>query len=220
MTTEMFSPIASEREIERVSVYRLLAWGIAYPTVERIAKLRQWQEALQKVLDPIALHARPIATAISLLPKNELECLALLQEEYTRLFVDDIPELLAPPYASAYTSSGEIIRYPARSVLEAYRQAELAFYSDSFELPDHLSVQLEFMVYLSNETLSARYLNQSERAAAFHTFQIQFLQEHLLYWVPTWCQRVSKEDRLGFYTAMAQLINDWLDNETRELGLR
>ncbi|MCB0208794.1 MAG: molecular chaperone TorD family protein [Anaerolineae bacterium] len=220
MNTEMFSPIASEREIERVSAYRLLAWGLMYPTAERVAKLNHWQESLQKVLTPLSLQARPIVTALSLLPKSEPDCLALLQEEYERLFIDDVPELLAPPYASAYSLSGEIIRYPARSVLEAYRQAELAFYSDSFELPDHLSVQLEFMYYLSNEMLTARYLNRLERAAMFHEFQRQFLQDHLLYWVPTWCHNVSKGDRLGYYTALAQLINDWLNNEAYELGLR
>lgn len=219
MNTEMFSPMASEKDIERVSVYRLLAWGIVYPTAEHVAKLAQWHESLQQVLSLLSLRAHSFATILNLVPENKNNCLATLQEEYTWLFMGDAPELRAPPYASAYTPTGDIVKYPARSVLEAYRQAELAFYSDTFELPDHLSVQLEFMYHLGNEALSARYLGRLERVTMFQQFQQQFLRQHLLHWVPTWCKRVAQGDRVGFYAALAQLVRDWLKREALDFGL-
>lgn len=219
MNTEMFSPIASEKEIEKVSAYRLLAWGLTYPTIERVAKLVEWHNTLEKVFTLFKVPTKSVSTALSLLPPNDADRLETLQIEYNRLFVNDVPEFLAPPYASAYTYTGDIIKYPARSVLEAYRQAELTFYSDNFELPDHLAVQLEFMCHLGSEILSAKYLNRSERIDMFEEFQRQFLQEHLLYWVPTWRNRVVKASYGGFYAALAQLVIDWLNHDAIALGL-
>ncbi|MCB0163030.1 MAG: molecular chaperone TorD family protein [Anaerolineae bacterium] len=215
----MFSQIASEQEIRRVSVYRLLAWGLAYPTAERVVIMPTWQKTLEQASVRSNLSTRSIATALNLLPHDEADLLKTLQIEYEYLFINDIPELLAPPYASAYNHNGDIIKYPARSILEAYRQAEVTFYSENFELPDHLTVQLEFMHHLGTEALNAKYLNRSERVDVFEAFQQEFLYRHLLYWVPTWRLRVAKADRIGFYAALAQLIGDWLKTDAHHLGL-
>ena len=85
MDTEMFSQIASEQEIRRVSVYRLLAWGLAYPTAERVVIMPTWQKTLEQASVRSNLSTRSIATALNLLPHDEADLLKTLQIEYEYL---------------------------------------------------------------------------------------------------------------------------------------
>ncbi|HRV91111.1 MAG TPA: hypothetical protein P5526_02995, partial [Anaerolineae bacterium] len=63
MNTNIFSQIASEREIKRVSIYRLLAWGLAYPTAERVAMIPTWLETVEQVFAHSSVSTQSIATA-------------------------------------------------------------------------------------------------------------------------------------------------------------
>lgn len=116
-----------------------------------------------------------------------------LQIEHTRLFVNAIPSVIAPPYGSVYLSSdGMLYGKSAVRTKDFYHEHgyELAGEAD---IPDHLSFELEFLGILAAEG--------KEEA------EEQFLKEHFRTWFPKFQERVLKEVRHPFYRVLVKLID-------------
>jgi TorA maturation chaperone TorD len=69
------------------------------------------------------------------------------------------------------------------------------------EPDDHIALELEFMAWLCN---------QSETAA-----QQQFLNNHILKWVPLFCSDVAKGADTSFYRIVAELTGAWVEATTK-----
>lgn len=214
----MLRSIVMEKELARPLAYQALAWSMIYPTAERLAQLPDWWASLAEVLNVLRLPTGEIETALARLPEAEPARLQALQVEYTRLFINAVPHVLAPPYASAYSPAGLLMGQPAAAALAAYRQAGLALSPEIVELPDHLAAELEFMFYLSREELAAQEANDQPQAALWRSRQREFLDHHLLTWLPAWQARVAEADRTGFYAALARLIQTWLKIDAAALA--
>lgn len=130
---------------------------------------------------------------------------AALRQEHTRLFADP-RQLLVPCYESMYLDpSGSIMGEPARQVSRIYA-AEGLGRADSFhDLPDHISVELEFMAYLCTCEGAAWIEADPDTAAARTEKQASFLHDHLLQWLPAFRSRLLQESRLPFYRDIAHL---------------
>ena len=121
-----------------------------------------------------------------------------IRRDFDRLF--SYPEGKLPPIESFFltlenTSSSE-------EVAGMYARAGLTI-EDGFELiPDHIYLELLFMSYLI-ET------NKYE-------LQKIFLAEHLLNWVPYYCDELLKEAKTVFYREVAEITRDFLVTESEE----
>lgn len=205
---------SSEQDLARPIIYRTLTTGLAYPTEEFMAQTQAWQAALVEALETVGLSAGEVAAAVEALNGD----LQALQIEHTRLLINGVPHVLAPPYASVYADSGRLMGQPAECALRAYREAGLTISSASHALPDHLAVELEFMFYLGREELKATDHGDTARADQMRQRSIVFLNECLLPWVPAWRQRVEESARLAFYPALARLTEAWLRTDAQYLA--
>ncbi len=121
-----------------------------------------------------------------------------IRRDFDRLF--SYPEGKLPPIESFFltlenTSSAE-------EVADMYARAGLTI-EDGFELiPDHLYLELLFMSYLIETS----------------KFELQklFLGEHLLNWVPSYCDELLKEAKTVFYREVAEITRDFLITESEE----
>ena len=77
-------------------------------------------------------------------------------------------------------------------------------------LPDHISVELEFMRKLSEWEAAKWSENDSENAKYCLTVQKKFTEEHLLKWVPQFCDEVIEKANMPFYREMAKVTRDFL----------
>lgn len=118
------------------------------------------------------------------------------------------------PYESVYTSPDHLIMQEARDqVLKLYREEGLDR-SDAFQVPeDHLALEFEFMAYLCQKTHAARAANENQVAAECLAKQKNFLEQHLLNWVPAFCADVQRIARTDFYKAVAQVTRGYLEME-------
>lgn len=84
-------------------------------------------------------------------------------------------------------------------VRDAYKGAGLAI-DESYEVaPDHLSLELLFMSHLIMNSETEMEQN--------------FLEQHLLNWVPYYCDEVIKQSKTLFYREIAEIVKDFLVSE-------
>ncbi|MCK5478324.1 MAG: molecular chaperone TorD family protein [Methylococcales bacterium] len=133
-----------------------------------------------------------------------------LRKEFTRLF-RGIQEGYGPPppYESLYRQSvfstditDAVISYFQSGGFDATAICE--------EAPDFLSSELRLMSLLAyKEYESSQNGNESQRQH-FIQLQNEFLQHHLMIWVPEYCQILMEASRIDFYQQLASYLLSFL----------
>ena len=80
-------------------------------------------------------------------------------------------------------------------------------------IPDHISVELEVMSLLCMEEARAWSANDRDTACLALQHQRDFLNGHLIGWVPSFCILVREHARLPFYSQLADLTSSFLAAE-------
>lgn len=85
-------------------------------------------------------------------------------------------------------------------------------YDDAFTgLPDHVSVELEFMGKLT-EFEAEKWINGANEGARYClSVQKMFAEEHLLRWITQFCEQVVAKADLPFYREMARITSEFVD---------
>lgn len=198
-----------ERLGARGEVYRLLSR--AYYTPEADFLKGEFSGLFLKVCSILALDSsnKEIEDMERYLEslKEPLE----LAVEYTRLFRGPV-RAEAYPYESLYIN-GEIMGKSALNVVRCYREADVSVSGDFQDLPDHISVELEFMHYLCLQELEALQRGEPGEAARFRLMAQSFVKDHLGKWVPRFVDLVLECAKTPFYRGIARITGDFLSQE-------
>lgn len=125
--------------------------------------------------------------------------------EYTRLFIGPY-HLSCPPYESVYRDSKQLVMSNyAADVWGFYDRVGLTLRRELAELPDHISLELEFV----SELLS-RAMRRKEKRDYYLGLKSEFLSEHMLRWIPQFCRDVKSHAKLGYYQGLADLCLSYL----------
>jgi TorA maturation chaperone TorD len=121
-----------------------------------------------------------------------------IRTDFARLFL--YPEGKLPPIESFFltlenTSSAD-------EVAHFYSSAGLSIGEEFEFIPDHLYLELIFMSYLIETN---RY-----------DLQNKFLDEHLLNWVPYYCDELVRESKTAFYREIAEITREFLISDSEE----
>jgi TorA maturation chaperone TorD len=111
-----------------------------------------------------------------------------------------------------YTSQERLLMQEARDqVVEIYRQAGLQRSEEFNEPEDHLAFELEYMAYEAQNLLSA--YQQGDRQATLDAIhrQVDFLEAHLLSWVPAFATDVQRKAKTSFYSGLSQMTAGFLE---------
>lgn len=126
----------------------------------------------------------------------------------------------AYPYESVYTSERRLLMQEARAeVLATLRENELVR-GNWNEAEDHIALELEFMQRLSLRAADALSDDAEEEAIAYLRTSYDFLENHLLNWVPMLVADMRMHARTLFYQGLGQLtLGSLQEDETvlREL---
>lgn len=141
-----------------------------------------------------------------------------LAVEHTRLFsglADGAGP--APPFESVWRH--EQIGEAAATVIAAYGEAGFADIDLLAGPQDHLAVELKFMALLALREAEA--WEQEDRLAAQIRIRQQqnFLDNHILQWVPRWIDQVAQKTREPVYWAFAGMISATLAHTTEVLKI-
>lgn len=175
-------------------------------TVLRRPPAVSWQPQLQELLAELPMEpANPeMAQGAGLLadyarqaheraPAAEAD---LLRQDFMALFEGPGP-MSAPPWESVYRCEEQVLFGPCTlDVRQAYRRWGLGLPEPGREPEDHIALELEFLLFLTER-------GSDPGAAAERT---RFLREHLLAWIRPFCDLLEHGANTLFYQGMARLL--------------
>ncbi len=135
-----------------------------------------------------------------------------LATDYARLFLGAGGRgTTVQPYESVYTSQQGTLFQKATGEMEALLREYGLAASGTKEPADHVAVELEFLAQLTADLAQGAV----PEAAALRD---RLLREHLLVWVPGFCDACIERDRQGFYAGTARLVQGLLRAEAERLA--
>ena len=136
------------------------------------------------------------------------------EAEYRRLFVGPGP-LVAPPWESYYRSKEQLLFEEwTYQIRELYHQFGLQSIKENNEPDDHLLIELEFMIFLSDTCL---HETLDEKIVDLISTQISFFENHLNQWIPYFCKRLIENTNSQLYLGAALMLEDFLSFDLQSL---
>jgi putative dimethyl sulfoxide reductase chaperone len=197
-------------------VYEALALCFSYPRGRVLEWLagRAWMPELEQAVgilgERLILPLRTMDEELRDVDELDLS----LAQEYTRLFINALPRVPVPPYASVHRK-GEGVVYGKSTVevMKFYRKAGFHVDCGYNDLPDHISLEFEFL-----GIISAKEARSRKRDGIHERLRQEFLSHHMLPWVPVFCKKIVTHSRSRFYTGLAVLTAEFMDIEKRTLS--
>jgi TorA maturation chaperone TorD len=180
-------------------------------------------DLLHQVKDPQFLGVLSdlgIQLTSDFLQKPEEELLDDLAVEFAGLFLG--PGGHISPHESVHhqrdgVESGMLWGEATVEVKKFIESAGLDYDPEYTGLPDHISVELEFMEALARHEEQAWSEDDDEEAFRCLDMERRFLDEHLSRWVPAFCDKVMAAAELPFYREMAALTKNFIEFEREEV---
>ena len=189
-------------------MYRLLAGAFAFPE-EPFHRTVLEGGFLEEVLAiaaglpytlPLA-EGEPLRAGLGNAAADYLD----FQSEYIRLFDVGVPRPPCALYEGLYLGSRRAVM---EEVTRFYHHFGLSLGGESRELPDHLTTELEFMHFLTFREVAA--LENGQDWGPYVRAQRDFLQRHLVRWVPRVRPLAEKQKAAAFYAGLLALAEAFL----------
>jgi TorA maturation chaperone TorD len=153
--------------------------------------------------------------------KPEKKLLEDLAVEYARLFLG--PGKHISPHESVHHKRedaqwGQLWGEATVEVKKIIASSGLEYTSEYQGLPDHISVELEFMQQVILREAQAWEEEDDKTALLCREHEKKFVDEHLFCWIPDFCEKVIKAAELPFYREMARLTRTFIEFEKEELN--
>lgn len=130
------------------------------------------------------------------------------------------------PFESVHTSDKQLMMQDSRDqVVHAYAQSGFAKAGEYHVPEDHISLELDFMAglgmraadavasVLSGSLDDADAAGKIGQAECDLNAQLDFLEKHLLVWVPGFCDGLESKASTPFYRGAAQMLRAFLEQE-------
>lgn len=151
-------------------------------------------------------------------PGSEVEEALVL--EFTRLFIGPDHHISAHESIFTEADSGAGGLWGAKTVeVKKFIESTGLDYEPQFTgLPDHISVELEFMQKLTE--WESDMWKQEDRNSAEYCLSVQrmFIEQHLSCWLPQFCDEVIAQAEIPFYRAMAELTKNYMEFEKQSIA--
>lgn len=211
---------AVRQALARSYLYCILSPLFLYPGEVTFSGLN-WGEGEEAV----ALLGSPdgLKEAIESL-KGCLETPGDLQSEYGRVFGHTISKE-CPPYETQYGGTHDTSNIFQQAQVLAdiagfYRAFGLEASDQVKERLDHISIELEFMAFLTYKQAHALTSGWEDKAEVCREAQAKFLNDHLGQWVPLFTTRLSENAGDGFYWELSRLTKAFLDFDVKAMGAK
>ncbi len=200
--------------LHRSYIYALLAKVYREPPdleLIRVAKEQSFRDTLKEM---------NIRFENDFLKAPDLALVESLAVEFTRLFVG--PGKHIPPYESVHHQLngggwGSLWGESTAEVNSFIKSAGLKLKQKYENLPDHISIELEFLSEVCKREAQACEENDYEGTLYILDMEKKFVARYLGRWTAAFCDKVIEETESSFYKAMANLTKDFVEMEEKTI---
>lgn len=132
-----------------------------------------------------------------------------LAADYARLFLS-VNKVPPHPSESTYRE-GMMMQHYRDEVLEAYWSFQVSADKEFTEPEDHIATELSFMAFLCQKSRVAIENGDTKKAIEHVAAQKDFLEKHLLKWVPMLVKDILDTARTPFYKGIAALTTEFIE---------
>ena len=216
--TNTLEGLASDMETA-AALYGLLArFYLEEPSADFIEQLRAARFPAKNGNENIDEGYRLIATYLS---RTGEAALVDLAADYSRTFIGNGTDSYAAAYPmeSVHAGRKRLLMQAARDeVLAVYRAYGLEKTGHLRDGEDHIAYELEFMQFLAGRCAAALREGDEEAAESLARAQLNFLDDHLLNWVPKLTAQMRHFCKTDFYAGVSRLTFGFLKESRAALG--
>lgn len=155
--------------------------------------------------------------AASAAEKEQL--LDAMQSEYTRALIGP-GELVAYPWESAYVEDAPLLFQAATlEVRKDFKKSGLELVTDTNVPDDGLAFELYFMSTLAHKSLEALDDEDKQTLNELLVQQAEFLGQHILKWVPQYCEDIQQLPQHVYIPALAYVLELFVSNDAKFMEL-
>ncbi len=203
-----------ETAMQRSSIYGFLALIYRVELTEALLKNIR-EESFLSMLSDLGANLED-----DFYKKAEDDVIEDLAIEYTRLFLG--PGKHISPHESIHYERddgdwGSLWGGSTVEVKKFIETAGLKYKTEYSGLPDHISVELEFMQEAAKREAQAWDENNNAEALYCLKMEKKFVEEHLIKWVPLFCEKIISEADMSFYREMARITSNYVIYDSKEL---
>jgi len=136
-----------------------------------------------------------------------------LVDEFTLLFIGPY-NLPVQPYETIWVDE-KMAGQSLLSLKNDYREAGISKSKAYPEPEDHIAFELMFMHHLCEIGLSAK---DDEKLVKTLQIQIDFMDNHIMKWVPDFCEKMIEYEKSDFYKGIAKITRGFLDIDNEVLN--
>ena len=153
--------------------------------------------------------------------KDQDKLLEDLAVEYARLFLG--PDKHISPHESIHhqRDDGDWGAHWGGSTVDVKKFIETAGleYKQKYSgMPDHISVELEFMKEAAGREAQAIEEKDWEGALYCQKMEKKFISDHLIRWIPAFCDKIISRAEISFYGDLAGVTKDFITLEFEEIN--
>jgi putative dimethyl sulfoxide reductase chaperone len=231
MVQSAAAPTAHDIPAARSNLYKLLSIAFCYPTRELFSAF-QSGEFMEEFLANLAAlpYLNSLLTQgtewIGKAPED-LQGVSFTDFEvkYVGTFDVGAPEPPYPPYEGVYRK-GERTALMVE-ISEFYKHFGLQMNPEEGkrELPDHLCSELEFLHFLTFKEGQAASEDAPQLMKGYLLAQRDFLQRHMLEWVPGFADKLQDAQTVALYKELARIASvflqgdfTWINSQIKDLS--
>lgn len=186
----------------RATSYQLFAKLFQMPNESYFQEL----ETLQAVLQEYSNEFLNVDFSFMREAKKCLKHMDMLKLDYAKLFVGPF-EMYAPPYSTIYLeNTQEVMGRSSMRISNYYKKAGLSIGEDCKVPIDHITLQLEFLYYVS-------FKYSQTKNESYEQLYLNFLDEILFIWLPKFTENVITYGQTPIYKELAHLLSRFVSIE-------
>jgi TorA maturation chaperone TorD len=132
------------------------------------------------------------------------DILTHLSKDWTRLFRGVVRDGILPPYESLYRPE-RLQKKPAQEINRLFSEMGIQVPEEWHQPSDYIGVELDFMRLLCEREDQEWEKRQEDASRQILKVEKSFLEEHLVLWVPLFCEKMFEQADEDYYRGISRL---------------